>query len=154
MAKEIVKKQGDRLFIDLSTIIENRKSKIIQQANSGVVLMYWEVGKRINEEILKNERAEYGKQIVNAVSSHLQAKYGTVFATRNLRYMMQFATQFTDAKIVTTLPSQLGWSHIRELLSLSMEAKVYYIKEVHKNLLSVRDLRYIISRKAYERQEI
>jgi predicted nuclease of restriction endonuclease-like (RecB) superfamily len=153
MGKEI-QISHSRLFNDLSKIIESRKTKIIQQANNNVVLMFWEIGTRINKEILNDERAEYGKRIVQAVSAQLQTQYGSAFGLRSVRRMMQFASEFKDAKIVSTLPTQLAWSHIIELLPLPMEAKIYYINEIHKNILSLRDLRYLISRKAFERQEI
>ena len=153
MAKEIEIKDK-KLFSELSAIIESRKTKIVQQANSGVVQMFWEVGRRINDEILKNKRAEYGKQIIATVSQQLEQKYGSTFAQRNLRRMMQFAEQYPDFKIVSPLATQLTWSHIVELLPLSHEAQVYYMNEVKSGLLSKRDLRYMISRKAFERREI
>ena len=39
-------------------------------------MLYWQIGKRINEEILKNQRAEYGKQIVQKLSEQLTLEYG------------------------------------------------------------------------------
>jgi len=154
MAKEIAKLPYNKLFNDCVTIIENRKRKIVQTANNHALLMFWEIGTRINKDILNNERAEYGKQTVVTVSRQLQGKYGATFNDKNVRRMIQFATQFPDGKIVSSLPTQLGWSHIIELLPLPMEAKIYYINEVSKTAMSVRNLRYMISRKAYERKEI
>jgi predicted nuclease of restriction endonuclease-like (RecB) superfamily len=123
--------------------------------NSGVVLTFWEVGKRVNEEILGNERAEYGKQIVSTVSTQLQTRYGSNFALRSLRRMLQFAAQYSDAEIVSTLSTQLSWCHIIELLPIkSMEAKLYYAEEAATGNLSVHDLRHLIARKAYERRDI
>jgi len=153
MAKEIEIK-NDTLFNDLCKIIEIEKREIAIRANNGVVLMFWEVGTRINKDILKNERAEYGKQIVSSLSAQLQQKYGKMFEKTNLHRMMQFATQFPDVKIVASVMRQLTWTHIRELLPLEMDAKLYYINEVQKNLLTVRDMKYLISRKTFERREI
>jgi hypothetical protein len=51
-------------------------------------LLFWHIGKRINDEILKNERAEYGQQIVLTVSTHLELKYGRNFSEKNLRRMI------------------------------------------------------------------
>ncbi len=54
--------------------------------------MYWQIGKRINTEVLGNQRAEYGKQIVATVSTQLQAEFGKKgFEERTIRRMMQFA---------------------------------------------------------------
>ena len=117
--------------------------------------MFWEVGKRINEEILGNERAEYGKRIVASLAQQLQTMYGRSFEYSNLTRMINFAREFTDPNIVVTLSQQLSWSHIFALLPLkSMEARLYYAEEASKHNLGVRDLRHMISRKAYERREI
>lgn len=138
------------LFSDVSRIIESRKCAIAQQANSGFALMYWEVGKRINKEILNNARASYGKKIVMALSSQLESKYGVSFKTDNLRRMMQFARQFEDIQIVASVTRQLSWGHIREILPLeTMEAKLYYVGEAAKGMLGVKALRNLISRKGY-----
>jgi len=143
------------LLIDLVNIIETSKQALNQQVNSGIILLFWEVGRRINSEILGQERAEYGRQIVSTASTQLQWYYGSNFAIRSLRRMLQFASQFDDREMVLTLSTQLSWSHIVELLPIDgMEAKLYYASEVSKNNLGIRGLRHLISRKAYERREI
>jgi hypothetical protein len=64
------------------------------------------IGRCIKDDILQNKRAGYGKQIVATLSLQLQKKYGNTFELTNLRRMMQFAEQITDAEIVSTLPTQ------------------------------------------------
>jgi len=143
------------LFSNIAQIIESRKINAIYVANSQIVLMFWEIGKHINSAVLGMERAEYGKKIVVTLSRQLIAKYGQSFENKNLRRMMQFASQFDDEQIVATLSRQLSWSHFLVLLPLkTMEEKLYYATEATKQLLGVRGLRHIISRKAYERREI
>jgi predicted nuclease of restriction endonuclease-like (RecB) superfamily len=113
------------------------------------------VGKRINEHILHNKRAEYGKQIVPTVSTQLEIKYGRNFTEKNVRRMMQFADQFPEIEIVVPLARQLSWSHITILLPLkSMKAKMYYAKASAENFWGKRELREQINRKAFERTEI
>jgi len=69
--------------------------------------------------------------------------------------MIQFAEQFADEEIVVTLSRQLSWSHFLVLIPLkSKDAKMFYAKESMNGLLSVRELRMLISRKAFERKEI
>jgi len=141
------------LFSNVAQIIEKRKFNAISAANNQIVLMFWEIGKYINSVILGMERAEYGKRIVATLSRQLQQKYGKQFEDKNLRRMMQFAMQFSDFEKVSTLGTQLSWSHIRELLPLkTMEEKLYYAEEVNKGFLGVRDLRHIIARKAFLRR--
>jgi predicted nuclease of restriction endonuclease-like (RecB) superfamily len=117
--------------------------------------LFWQIGKRINDEILLNKRADYGKQIVVTVARQLETKYGRSFSDRNLRRMMQFATVFNDFKIVTPLATQLSWSHFIELFPLKTnEARMFYAQKVMEESLGKRALKQQIERKAFERNEI
>lgn len=105
--------------------------------------------------MLHNKRAEYGKQIVPALSAELKNKYGRNFEEKNLRRMMQFADQFRDRGIVVTLSRQLSWSHFLVILPIkNAEAKLFYASQVSDQLMSVRDLRRQIATKAFERTSI
>jgi hypothetical protein len=106
------------MFSNVVQIIEKRKFNAISAANNQIVLMFWEIGKFINSVILGMERAEYGKKIVSTLCTQLQQKYGNEYYLRNIHRMTQFATQFPDIEIVSSLGTQLSWSHIRELLPL------------------------------------
>lgn len=151
MSKEIEK----ILFTDLAQIIEHGKSQLTKHVNSVLTLTYWHVGKKINEHILKNERAEYGKQIVPTVSLQLEKLYGRSFNEKNLRRMMRFAEVFEDFTIVAPLVRQLSWSHFLMLLPLkSKESRGYYAQNAIEATWSKRELQHQIERKAYERQEI
>jgi predicted nuclease of restriction endonuclease-like (RecB) superfamily len=141
------------LFSNVAQIIEKRKFNIISATNNQIVLMFWEIGNYINSSILRMERAEYGKKIVATLSRQLTEKYGNEYYLRNIRRMMQFATQFPDFEKVSTASTQLSWSHIIELLPLkTIEEKLYYAEEVNKGFLGVRDLRHLIARKAFLRR--
>ena len=100
----------ETLFRELSLLIEKSKQKVVSQVKSTVNLLFWQIGKRINEEILHNKRAEYGAQIVHNIAERLSFEYGSNFELRNLRRMMQFANEFSDKTIVSTLSTQLSWS--------------------------------------------
>ena len=143
------------LFKHVSSIIEKRRYRAGAYANREVTLMYWEIGKYIGSILLDGERGEYGKQIVSALSTQLEKKYGKSFELRNLRRMVQFASNFSDFEIVSTLSTQLSWSHIVELLPLkTTESKLFYAQEVAERRLNIQELRRQISRKTYERREI
>lgn len=119
------------LFTDLAQIIEQGKNQLTKQVNSVLTLTYWHIGKKINEHILKNERAEYGKEIVATVSTQLVVKYGKSFELRNLRRMMQFAEVFSDIQIVTPLVTQLSWTHFIELFSLkNNQQRMFYDQKI------------------------
>jgi DUF1016 N-terminal domain len=107
------------LFNELSTLIEQSQQQVAAQANSTLTLLFWDnlsrfffgIGNRINNEILQNKRADYGKQIVPTLSTQLENKYGRNFEIGNLRRMLQFAEQFPCVSIVVPVARQLSWSH-------------------------------------------
>ena len=143
------------LFARVAEIIENRKTRAGAYANREVTLMYWEIGRYINSVVLEGERAEYGKEIFSTLSRKLVKQYGRSFQKENLYRMTQLAKLFSDSEIVSTLSTQLSWSHFCELIRLKTEeARTYYANDAASRRLGVHELRRQISRKAYERQEI
>jgi len=144
---------GGDLLAEISSIIDLGVAVIRQKANSGLVLMFWDVGNRIQKFILENKRADYGKQIVATLSQKLHSRYGVSFEKSNLHRMIKFAEIFSDREIVVTLSPQLSWSHILAILPLkTMAERLYYAQEM--GMLGVRDFRRAIAKKAYERKDI
>lgn len=110
------------LIHDLRQIIDQARGHVAATANYALTMMYWHVGERINRDVLGNERAEYGKQIVAQVARQLQKEYGSKgFDEKNIRRMMQFASLFPDFQIVAQLARQLYWSHFMEVIPLKDE---------------------------------
>jgi len=93
-------------------------AQVARAANAGLTLLYWNVGKHIRQDILKNKRAEYGEQILPTLSAKLVPEYGQGFSRRNLSRMIQFVEAFPDGEIVQTLSGQLSWSQFVEILYL------------------------------------
>ncbi|KFC21011.1 hypothetical protein IO89_12350 [Epilithonimonas lactis] len=146
---------SEKLFSDLSKLIEQSHHQVAMQTNSTLTILFWQVGKRVNDDILQNQRAEYGKQIVSTVSSQLEHLYGRNFTEKNVRRMMQFAELFSEMQIVVTLSRQLTWSHFLVLIPLKSEgAKEFYAQLAINETLGVRELRRQIGNKAFERTEI
>jgi hypothetical protein len=63
--------QAHDLFSELSQLIEQSRTEVAVYANSTLTLLFWQVGRRINEHILQNKRANYGKQIVVTLARQL-----------------------------------------------------------------------------------
>lgn len=130
------------LFRDVCKIIEDARAQVAVSVNRELTLMYWHIGERINRDILHNERADYGKAIVSTLSTQLTARYGKDYNSRNLHRMVQFARQFEDFKIVSTLSTQLPWSVFMEVLTLKDSlAREFYITMAASERWSVRELR-------------
>lgn len=153
MSKEI---QHNPLFVSLKELIEQSKQQIAISVNATMSMLYWQIGKRINEELNLQNRAEsYGKQIVATLWRQLEAEYGTSFSEKNLRRMMQFAEVFPDEKMVVSLIRQLSWSHIKILIPIEEPLKRdFYIEMCKLEKWSVRVFQERIQSLLYERTAI
>ena len=153
MKKEVTLQES--LITDFRTLINEARNKVALIVNTEITLLYWHIGKRINEEVLGNQRAEYGKQIVSTLSTQLTKEYGRGFELRNLRRMMQFAELFPDFQIVAPLARQLSWSHFIELLSIKNDlGREFYLTMAASENWSIRTLRNKIDSMLYERTAI
>jgi len=146
----------NNLVDDLRKIIDGARGRVASTANYELTLMYWHIGERINREILGNERAEYGKQIVSTVSTQLRAAYGTKgFELRNVRRMMQFADLFPDLQVVSALVAQLSWSHFLIVMPLKDELqREFYLTMATAEKWSTRTLQSKIDGMLFERTAI
>ena len=121
---------SDSLFQDLKSIIIEARQDVARQVNSAPVLLYWHVGQRIRQDILKEKMAEYGEEIVPTLSAQLVKEFGVGFNEKNLRRMVQFAETFPDEQIVVTLSRQLGWSHFVAIIPLDDDLKRDFYAEM------------------------
>jgi len=121
---------SDGLFQDLRSLIIEARQDVARQVNSALVLLYWRVGQRIHQDILKEKRAEYGEEIVPTVSAPLVPEFGEGFSKRNLFRMIRFAEVFPNEQIVATLSQQLGWSHFVEIVPLKDELQRDFYAEM------------------------
>ena len=144
------------LIDDIRQIINQARNQVAVNVNAELTLMYWHIGERINREVLGNERAEYGKQIVATVSRQLQEEFGTKgFDVKSIRRMMQFASLFPEFQIVATLSRQLQWSHFVEVIPLKNDLqREFYLTLAASERWSIRQLRKAINGMLYERTAI
>lgn len=109
---------ADGLVADVRLMIAQTREGVARTVNAGMTLLYWRIGKRIQSEILQNERAEYGMEIVPTLSRQLVGEFGAGFSPKTPRHMMKFAEAFPDEEIVAALRRQLGWTHFKALIPL------------------------------------
>ena len=157
--KEIINSgsvEQQSLIKDLRQIIEQARGHVAATANYELTMMYWHIGERINREVLGNQRAEYGKQIVAQVATQLQEDYGKKgFEIRNIRRMMQFAQMFPDIQIVSPLVSKLSWSHFLIVMPLKDELqREFYLTMAASERWSKRTLQAKIDGMLFERTAI
>ncbi|MFC1679971.1 DUF1016 N-terminal domain-containing protein [Elusimicrobiota bacterium] len=141
-----------KLLGDIRTLIETARHGVAQAVNSGLVMLYWQIGTRIRRDILKKKRADYGKRIVHTLSAQLTAEFGAGFSRPNLLNMLKFSEVFSDQRIVYTLGRQLGWSHFRHIIYINDPLKrEFYAEMARVERWSRRTLEKKIQGMLYER---
>ena len=119
-----------KLLTDLRTLITEARQDVARSVNSALVMLYWKVGQRIRKDILKEERADYGEQIVATLSRKLVEEFGTGFKQRNLANMIRFAEVYPDPKILHALRAKLSWTHFRLIIYLDDPFKREFYAEM------------------------
>jgi hypothetical protein len=118
------------LLADLRHLITETRSAVAVTINAGLTLLYWRIGVRIRREILGEERAGYGEQIVHALSAQLTLEFGEGFGTRNLFNMIRFAEVFPEEHVVRSLVPMLSWTHIRLIIYIDDPLKRDFYAEM------------------------
>ncbi|OGL39671.1 MAG: hypothetical protein A3C43_03295 [Candidatus Schekmanbacteria bacterium RIFCSPHIGHO2_02_FULL_38_11] len=144
-----------QILIDIRLMIEQSRHRFSRMINTELVVLYWNIGKRIQQDILKEKRAEYGKAIVQTLSAQLSTDYGKGFTARNLFSMIRFAEVFSDRQIVHALSAQLSWTHLREIIYLEDFLKRdFYTEMCRVERWSTRTLKEKINSLLFERTAI
>ena len=140
------------LLEDLRHLIEETRQGVAVAVNAALTLLYWRIGKRINEEILKGKRAGYGEQILATVSQELTRDYGKGFTYSALTRMVKFSEAFPQMTIIASLSQVLSWSHFCEILPLDNPLqRDFYAVMCRTERWSVRTLRQKLDSMLYER---
>lgn len=143
------------LVADVRSMIEQTRDGVARTVNVGMTLLYWRIGKRIQSEVLQNQRAEYGKEIISTLSRQLEAEFGRGFGRRNLFNMLRFAEVFPDIGIVQSLIAQLGWTHFLHIIPLKEDLqRDFYAEMCRVERWSTRTLASKIDSMLYERTAI
>lgn len=147
-----ITKTNQGLLDDIKSIINQSKNRIALKVNSEMTMLYWNIGKRIKQEILKDKRAKYGQEVVKSLAKELSSEYGKGFTYTSLIRMVQFYESFLSEQIVATVSQQLSWSHITIILPIKKKTKrEFYAYMAIEEKWSVRELRSQIRKMAFER---
>ena len=169
----------DAQFIsDIKAIVYTAKQKAYQAADLFQVAANWLVGRRIVEqEQHGQERAQYGKHIVELASEALTAEFGKGYSVVNIKSFRKFYLTFNNLLIGQTpsaqsgndltikgqsvsaeleltkmLPSNLSWSHYERLMRIKNEdERDWYMREAAGESWSVRTLNRNIGSQYYHR---
>jgi hypothetical protein len=80
--KQVVKTDNKsisgNLISDIRRLIETARQNVAVTVNTGLTILYWQIGSRIRQDILEEKRADYGKEIVATLSQELTKEYGKI----------------------------------------------------------------------------
>ncbi|WP_291101754.1 MULTISPECIES: PDDEXK nuclease domain-containing protein [unclassified Flavobacterium] len=144
-----------QLLNSIIGLIDTTRHNVAKTVNQELTLLYWNIGKSINDDILNNNRADYGKKIIPELSIALTNRYGIGFSKRNLQGFIKLSAVFEDVIILQTLSAKLSWSHLYNLIYIENQVKreFYTQMSVHERW-SVRTLQDRIDSMLFERTAI
>jgi len=138
------------LVTSIGGLIDAARQRVTQAVNTGMVRLYWEIGRHIVEyEQGGSDRAQYGQTLLHNLGQDLSARFGKGFSWRNLFNMRQLYLAFP---ILQALPAKLTWTHL--LLILRVEellAQEFYVKQCQRERWSTRELERQINSLLFER---
>lgn len=144
-----------RLFEDACHIIEQSRDAAYRSVNIALLRRNWELGRRIDEEILNGEnRAEYGAGIIKELSKELTNRYGKGFTKSNLYSFLRFSRFFPQIFQSKIGKSQelLHWTHYSLLINIDdADAREWYAHEAFAENWKVSTLRRNIASQYYYR---
>lgn len=136
---------------EIRLLINESRTQVSRKVNSALIHLNWQIGQRVEKEILSSGRGAYGKNIIEELSRTLSKDFPNMNA-RNLWRMVQFYKVFSDLQILSTLSTELSWSHFVELISIEEASKrQFYLEFTRSEKWSVRQLQKHKQSQMYER---
>ena len=147
--------ESESLYNDICHIIDDTRSRVAVYVNAEVCHTNWFVGKRIKEEVLYNERAGYGKQVIKNLSQKLTEHYGKGWSEKTLRHCLRAAETFSEEEIVSAVQRQFSWTHLKSIMYISDPlARQFYMQMCYYEHWDTRTLDEKIAGQLYERTAI
>jgi len=175
----MAEQQNNVLLQDACAIIDQAQATAYRQVNETLIKRNWLLGMRIQHEVLKDKRAEYGEQVIKVLAKELTAKYGGGFTWRNLYNYIDFYSTYSglflyengepvNAQTIlhalsaksenifhalrAKSPIRLSWTHYRILLQENTDrGRVWYEQEAAHEMWSTRTLQRNVSSQYYHR---
>ena len=162
--------KANSLYMDIKSILLQARSSAYRAVNFAMVQAYWQIGYLIVEnEQQGEERAEYGKAVLEDLSRRLTKEFGKGYSAQSLWNMRQFYLTFRNLSTaqreldtiqtgsqatekLSTLRRELTWTHFKLLMRVeNTKAREWYMNEAADQNWSTRQLDRQISTLYYER---
>ena len=130
--------------------IRSAKHKAILNANKEMLILYWNIGRIINEN------STWGSKFLRNLSDEIKNEFPSAkgFSVSNLKNMARFYREYSNDEIGQSVTSQITWTHNIEVLRVeSKEQRLWYINKTIENGWSVNVLAHQIDTNLYARQK-
>jgi predicted nuclease of restriction endonuclease-like (RecB) superfamily len=142
-------------FAEVLTLIKTAQQKVIATANQELIKLYWSVGKYISDRL---STSEWGQKAIEQLATFIQSQEPSLkgFEKRNLYRMRQFYETYPNPEIVSSLLTQLSWTHHSILISrCKTEAeRLFYLQLATTERYSTRELDRQINSGIFERTSL
>lgn len=138
-------------FSEILRQIQSAKQRAVQQVNTTLVELYWNIGKHISNQVKLDH---WGKNTVEQLAKFIQSNATEIkgFNARNLWRMKQFYEVYGSDTKLSTLWSVLPWSHNRRIMTLKTpEERAFYLRLCQEKSYSFRELERLIKSGSFER---
>ena len=143
------------LYDDVCEIIDDTRHKVAVFVNAEACWLNWNVGVRIKEDVLYNQRAEYGEKVLKNLSKKLLKRYGSGWGYGKLQHCVRSAYTFSKEEIEYAVRTQLSWTHLRSLMSVPNDlARQFYMEMCRLEHWTTRMLDEKIDSQLFERTAI
>jgi len=113
-------KNENNFYKSIVDLIQQSRKSVVKYVNTAIVITYYEIGRRIIEQEQHGEnRAQYGKKILQGLSDHLTADLGKGWSIQNLKLMRQFYMVYSKNRIGEPAVLQLESSKRKPVVSQS-----------------------------------
>ena len=138
-------------FQDILSRIQTARRKAHSQVNSTVIELYWTIGQYIDRQV---ENSNWGQGVVTELSWYIRDQDPELkgYTPRNLWRMRQFYQTWRDQPKLSTLWTQLSWSHNRRIMTLKTpQERQFYLTLCVEKGYSFRELERLIQSGTFER---
>lgn len=135
---------ADPTVQNIKRLAEQARAQVVVQVNQALVLTYWRVGKAIKQSVVTEARADYGDATMQKLADKLVLDYGPGFGRRNLFRMVKLYQCFDSVQSVTTLSTQLSWSHLVELLKVDDPTRRSFYAELLQQIVLHRQQQFFV----------
>lgn len=103
MANELslVDENINPIFEEIKDLVNTSRNKVYSTVNTEMLKLYWNIGKIIMEIQQGNERASYGKSVLENLSKKLTNEFGKGFSVDNLEKMRKFYNVFPNSETLS-----------------------------------------------------